>query len=142
MAILSRKNNSDCQQKCWKKITNSEKLLLYGQILSLIATTLFTTWYNIVTNKTNNGPIIYKTLVGFEPFSMMVYFFQIFFTLFGPMSCTVELLICEVIGGLSEMFEDWQRVLRCKLREIELEEDKIKQLDNNSSKKYRKDYEM
>jgi hypothetical protein len=142
MATLSRKNNSDCQQKCGKKLTNSEKLLLYGQILNLITTTLFTTWYNIVTNKTNNGTIIYKTFLGFEPFSMLVYFFQIFFTLFGPMSCTVEVLICEVIGVLSEMFEDWQGVLRCKLGEIELEKDKIEQLDNNSSNKYRKDYEM
>ena len=142
IANLLRKNFPECQQKCWKKITNSEKLIMYGQILNLIATTLFTIWYHIVTNKTKNGPIIYKTWAGLEVFATLVYFVQIFFTLFGPMCCTVELIICEVIGGLSEMFEDWQRILRCKIAVIELEENKTEQLDNISFSKDRKDCEM
>ena len=55
MVTLSNKNIGDCQLKCWKKITHSEKLLMHGQILNLTATTLFTIWYYIVTNNTNSN---------------------------------------------------------------------------------------
>jgi len=141
MAILSSKNFRDGHQKCKKKVTNSEKLLMYGQILNVITTTLFTIWYNIVMNETKHGHNVYKTWIGYEIFSMLVYFVQIFIILFGPMSCTAELLICEIIEGLSEMFEDWQRVLRCNLALIELNEDETEEFDNESFKKDRKECE-
>ena len=102
-------------------------------MMNVMATTLFAFWYNLVTKKTRNGPIIYQKWAGVELFAMLTYVIQIFFTLFGPTSCTVELLICEVIDSLSELFEDWQKFLSCKLAVIEIEEHKIKTIENTSS---------
>ena len=94
-----------------ENIKSSECLLIFGQILNMIATSLFCIWLYEVTEIISDGrnfPILRGILCfGF----LFFYFLQVSSTLFGPMSCAVELMICQFINELAMLFEDWKKVL-------------------------------
>ena len=105
----------ECNQKeasnCHENIQSSEYLLLFGQILNIIATSLFCTWLYEVTEIISDGRN-FQILRGILCFGFLFfYFLQVSSTLFGPMSCAVELMICQFINELAMLFDDWKKVL-------------------------------
>ena len=94
-----------------KKIFASEYLLIFGQILNIIATCLFSVWLYKTTEIIGNGKT-FPILQGIRCFAFLLFYaLQVSSTLFGPMSSTVELIICQCINEMAYLFEDWKRLL-------------------------------
>ena len=96
---------------CHENIQSSEYLLIFGQILNIIATSLFCIWLYGVTEIISDGRnfLILRGILCFG--FLFFYFLQVSSTLFGPMSCAVELMICQFINELAMLFEDWKKLL-------------------------------
>ena len=39
---------------------------------------------------------------------------ETFWIVFGPISCSVELVICQLINSLTDTFDDWIEILKSK----------------------------
>ena len=94
-----------------EKIQYSEYLLIYGQILNVLATCLFSTWLHEVIQLISNGRQ-FPILQGMSYFIFfLLYFLQVSSTLFGPTSCAVEVMICQFINETAILYEDWNKLL-------------------------------
>ena len=94
----------------YSKLECHEKMLIYGMTLSILTSILLGTWFGIH----------YKTLLDeffqdeFYTFTIILSFifaFQSLFLLYGPISCASELVICQYINSLTDLFETWKQIL-------------------------------
>ena len=94
----------------YSKLECHEKMLIYGMTLSILTSILLGTWFGIH----------YKTLLDeffkdeFYTFIIILSFifaFQSLFLLYGPISCASELVICQYINSLTDLFETWKQIL-------------------------------
>ena len=93
-------------------VEKSEKLIIYGQTFNAISSFLFGMWkYNTCKVLTEDN--IHCHYGSISPILLpFMQAFQIFFICFGPMSCSVELVICQLINSLSGLFKDWTDTLQ------------------------------
>ena len=104
--VEKTEQNSCCE------IQAPEKTIIYQQIINVVASCLAGTWVylfffgtmsqEVITNYGNNFAGVYALLMGIETF----------FFAFGPISCAVELIICQLINSLSDVFDDWMKLLK------------------------------
>ena len=97
-------------------IEKSEKLIIYGQIFNLITSFLSGLWYYNLCMTLPKDHIFYRFGFNFQLVLPPIIAIQLFFVLFGPISCAVELLICQMINSLSDLFKDWKTILQSNLR--------------------------
>ena len=125
------------------KIECSQLLLILGQCLNYIATVLFGIWFYVVTMHISEEKIRdhhirekYPLLDGMYAFwYVTIYMLQVSFTLFGPLACGVELMICQIINEVAGLFDDWQKILRFTLRMCPYEVDDNNGIDEKAPKK-------
>ena len=99
--------------KCCR-IVGPEKTIIYQQIINLTASILSGIWVcvyffsmmdrKIISNYGDSLPVVYGFVMGIETFWIV----------FGPISCAVELIICQLINGLTDIFDDWIEILKLK----------------------------
>lgn len=94
----------------YRELECHEKMLIYGMTLSILTSILLGTWFGIH----------YKTLLDeffqdeFYTFIIILSFifaFQSLFLLYGPISCASELVICQYINSLTDLFKTWRQIL-------------------------------
>ena len=91
----------------------SENLIIYGQTLNVIVSFLWGVWnYNVLIKLPENS-IFYKYVSNCQLFYPPIIALQTSFLLFGPISCAAELISCQLINTLSELFKDWTILLQC-----------------------------
>ena len=114
-AILINKGKEGQQTHCMI-IQNSEKLIIYGQIFNAITSFLHGLWnYNICITLPKDH-LVYQYGSNYQLFIPPMFAITKFFIWYGPISCAVELLICQVINSLSDLFNDWKTMLQGKPR--------------------------
>ena len=98
--------NSCCE------IQSPEKTIIYQQIINVIASCLAGTWIYIFFFATMHREAISnygsKFAGGYAAFMGI----ETFFFAFGPLSCAVELIICQLINSLSDVFDVWTKLLK------------------------------
>ena len=93
-------------------IQGPEKTIIYQQIINLTASIFIGIWAyvfffgklytEVFSNYGENFPVVYAVLMGTETF----------FFAFGPISCAVELIICQLINSLGDVIDDWIVLLK------------------------------
>ena len=102
-----RKNNHCC------KLQNSEKTLLYGQLINLVVSVLFGIWcYLLVQSNFNQIEFSVRYGPSFQVVYPILFAIQIFIILYGPLCCAAELVACQLINSLSGLFEDWIELMK------------------------------
>ena len=119
------------------KIEYSQLLLILGQCFSYIATVLFGIWFYVVTQHiSEENEMDIPLLDGMYAFwYATLYMLQVSFTLFGPLPCGVELMICQVINEVASLFDDWQKILRFTLKIFPYQVDDNNGIDENTPQK-------
>ena len=100
-------------------IQSSEKLIIFGQIFNALTSLLYGIGNNnIKEHHIENNIDIIRYPYGSNVQLVYPYMrtIQVFFSLFGPMSCAVELIICQMVNTVSDLFKDWETLLRDKPR--------------------------
>ena len=128
------------QSEGWAdKIEYSQWLLILGQCFSFIATILFGIWFYVVTKHISEEKKVLKNvplLDGMYAFwYLTLYMLQVSFTLFGPLPCGVELMICQIINEVAGLFDDWQKILQFTLKMFPYQVDDNKGIADKTSKK-------
>ena len=101
-----------------KTIEKLKMLLIYGQLSSIISALMFTAWeYQVLkkVSKENGGHALLKN-ISFELSFLILYWIHVYFTLFGPISCAVELIISQLTHEVADLFTKWQDILRLNLK--------------------------
>lgn len=143
IGLILKNRTNQVKQKCFKKIESSEKLIIYGQSINLVTTSIITIWMYMLLEMAMKQDFMSEYGTSFQVVSLMLYIFYPALYFYDPMSCTVELIICQVINGLSELLEDWQKILQGQLSNLHrLERDEEKMMHDNSSKDHFKDKKM
>ena len=92
-------------------LKRSQKMIIYGQILNLTSCVLLGIFnYNIGIGVSHHS-IYKKYRFNYEIILPLLIVLQSLFVIYGPIPCTVELLICEMIDGVSDIFKDWTELL-------------------------------
>ena len=98
-------------KKCSTTLTNSKYILIYGQVMNVAMSCVFGIWYYNVFLKSYGYIIFNQFGLEVQILLLITFTLQMFFIGFGPVECTVELLICQAIGTLSDLFQDWEKLL-------------------------------
>ena len=108
---LVRKARRKDQKSCCA-IEGPEKTIIYQQAINLTASVLTGIWVyhffvatmntKLTVNLGNSFTMVYPVLTAFLTFYLV----------FGPISCSVELIICQLINSLEGTFEEWIELLR------------------------------
>ena len=104
----ARKNE---QKRCCS-IEGPEKTIIYQQMINLTASILCGIWVYHFFFATMNPK--FSSYLG-DSFSLVypvLMVFETFILVFGPISCAVELIICQLINSVSDAFDDWIELLR------------------------------
>ena len=40
--------------------------------------------------------------------------------LFGPISCAAEIVVCQLINSLTDLFEDWKDILKYSFQKLQI----------------------
>ena len=87
------------------------KNILYGLIISLIATICGGLWVILVIEAKYEN-VFYLYGHGIQVIYPCVYIICLFYGLLSPISCAAELVICQLINGLTDLFEEWIDLLK------------------------------
>ena len=58
----------------------------------------------VISHYGDSLPVVYGLVMGIETFWIV----------FGPISCSVELIICQLINSLTDTFDHWIEILKLK----------------------------
>ena len=114
------KGRNKAKQTCRKGLEKSEKLIISGQIFNLISMLWVGLWFYNLFRKLPKDNIVYHYGSNYELFYPLLAAINSGFLFFGPMSCAAELLICQMINSLSDLFKDWTKILQNKPRLVRL----------------------
>ena len=98
-------------KKCRTTLSNSKYILIYGQLMNVLMCCLFGIWYYNVFLESYGYIILNQFELEVQILLVVTFTLQMFFIGYGPVACTVELLICQAIGTLSDYFQDWETLL-------------------------------
>ena len=87
---------------------NSSKIVIYGQICNSLVAIFFGVWFYNVLLITSKQSIFQKFGFGYYWPFCLVFGISFFFSLYGPMACTAEFLICHLIDTITNLFRDWK----------------------------------
>ena len=134
LGSLLQRHKIQQYKTCTDQLESSHLLLIFGQILTLIATSMFTAWLFAVVKIISKDHEGYPLLDGVYAFGLLLlYMLQVSNTLFGPLSCAVELINCHIINELADLFDDWQKLLRISLPMIPYQVEECGQIDQQTS---------
>ena len=106
-ALLVRKDEKSC---C--AIEGAEKTIIYQQTINLTASVLTGIWVYHFFVATMNTKLTVNLGNSFTMVYPVLTVFQTIYLVFGPLSCAVELIICQLINSLEGTFEEWIKLLR------------------------------
>ena len=86
---------------------NSSKIVIYGQICNTLVAFFFGVWFYNVLLGTSKQSIFQKFGFGYYWSFCLVFAISFFFSLYGPMACTAEFLICHLTDTITNLFRDW-----------------------------------
>ena len=87
---------------------NSSKIVIYGQICNSLVALLFGVWFYKALLSTSTQSIFQKFGFGYYWPFCLVFAISFFFSLYGPMACAAEFLICHFIDTITNLFRDWK----------------------------------
>lgn len=113
-ANVSKLLNNNKRKKArfsFKMVENSKKLVVYGQLLNLITSFLFGLWnYNIFSTSSESS--VFKQYgLSYQILLPPLIVIQSLFTVYSPISCTVEVIICQMVDVVADIFKDWRSLL-------------------------------
>ena len=127
--IITKKKDRKRKPCC--VLQNSEKMVIYGQLINLVSSLISGIWCYI-TIRSNFEEFRQRYGPSFQNVYPILFSIQSILILYGPLSCAAELISCELINSLSYLFEDWMELIQC-------DQGRINQF--NSNKKDETDYE-
>ena len=111
--MLNNRGKKEKRSRC-VTFEKSEKLIIYGQILNLIASFSFGLFnYNLIMALPKDS-IFNKYGYQYQVLLPPMNIIQNIFMLYGPISCAAELIICQIINSMSGLFKDWTIILQDK----------------------------
>ena len=84
--------------------------MVYGLFLSVSASILTGTWLGIHYDTFIRNLLQTQSDV-MIPVIAILFGIQFLFLLYGPISCASELVICQYINSLTEVFETWKQII-------------------------------
>ena len=109
------------------EVETSEKLLIYGQLLSILASCFTGGWGYI------NSPVLrfgYHIVVAYAFFLVI----SMHFIAFGSISAAAEVIICQVIICLIDLFQEWKEILENNPDVHPIRKEKTNITDSSSNK--------
>jgi hypothetical protein len=107
-AMLVKKDEERKQRRLFTcgvgEVETSQKMLIYGQILSIILSCMYGSWAYINSPFLRFGSHIGATYACFVVIQMLL-------VAFGPISAATEVIICQVITSLIDLFQEWEEIL-------------------------------
>ena len=107
-ALLVKKDEEKKQKHVFigrlGEVETSEKMLIYGQILSIIISCFYGSWTYI------NSPVLRFGSHAVVAYACIIVIQSLFIT-FGPISAAAEVIICQVITILIDLFQEWEEIL-------------------------------
>ena len=99
-------------------MSGSAKTIVYGQVLSFITSILFGCWaYQILQYIAYDGVFV-RYGIYFPLVFPIIYTIETYYRLFGPMTCSAELVCDQIINSITDLFDDWIGALRNHDNEI------------------------
>ena len=117
LSTITKENKQDRNNKrsC---MSGSAKTIVYGQILSFITSILFGCWaYHILQYIAYDGVFV-RYGIYFPLIFPIIYTIETYYRLFGPMTCSAELVCDQIINSITDLFDDWIDALRNRDDEI------------------------
>ena len=122
--VISCKDSRKIKHHC-HKMEKSTKTIVYGQILNLASSMFWGIWATLFLqihaerflNLSKSAQIVYP----------LIFALQAVFILFGPMACSAELTVEQIIDHNTRLFSLWEDILKCDFSVISEEKvDRIK----------------
>ena len=125
--VISSKDNRKTKRYC-HELEKSTKTIVYGQLLNLASSMLWGIWAALFLqvhekrflDMSKSTQIIYP----------LIYVLQAIFILFGPMACSAELIVEQIIDNNTKLFGLWEDILKCDFTVIS--EEKVDRNDYNN----------
>ena len=93
-------------------MSGSAKTIVYGQVLSFITSILFGCWaYQILQYIAYDGVFV-RYGIYFPLVFPIIYTIETYYRLFGPMTCSAELVCDQIINSITDLFDDWIGALK------------------------------
>ena len=92
-------------------LENSTKGICYGQFINLITSVIFGLDL-IMSSIEKQHDMFYRYGWSMRSIYPVLYGIEIFLYCFGPISSAVELILCQIINSLSDLYDDWTFILR------------------------------
>ena len=86
------------------------KILLLGQLINLIAS-MFCGVYMFLFIEELYDKLFYTYGYSIQVIYPLVFTINVFCGLFSPISCAAELVVCQIINSLTDLFGDWMEIL-------------------------------
>ena len=129
VAIIIRKAEGPKQNHYFIGMEEATKIILFGQLINLIASMFFGLYVFLLIEELYDK-LFFPYGSSIQVIYPLVYTINIFFALFGPISCAAELVVCQIINSLTDLFGDWMEVLKCNSGIQQLNNDGIAQEEN------------
>ena len=110
MNAMMVKNNEKRNKHSCIKVERAEKMLIYGIILSISAAIMMGAWLGIHYNTFIKKLLQTQSSVIIIVLSCL-FAVQSLFLLYGPISMSAELVICQYINSLTDLFETWKQII-------------------------------
>ena len=111
-AIIIRKSEETKQNENCSGMEAATKILLYGQLINLIAS-MFCGLYMFLFIEELYDKLFYTYGYSIQVIYPIIYTINVLCGLFGPISCAAELVVCQIINSLTDLFGDWMEILKC-----------------------------
>ena len=93
------------------ELENCTKTIVYGQILNIVSSILWGIWANIFLKIHDDSALNYgKDIQIVYP---ILHAFTTAFIFFGPMACSAELVAGQIVKSITDLFCQWEDILKC-----------------------------
>ena len=94
------------------KLPNSTKTVIYGQILNLFTSLLWALWGFCNLQSNSNLEIVHSYGDGVQIIFPILFFIEHLFFFFGPLACSAELIIGQIVDNIADLYGKWEDSLK------------------------------
>lgn len=102
------------------RVEKSTQTIIYGQIFCLVSAILHSVWCLFHLQSSVDEKTFLSYGISVQVIWPMLVTIQYVCTLFGPISCAAEIVVCQLIYSLTDLFDDWKDILRCGSQKLQI----------------------
>ena len=108
-----KKERKEPKHKCeFYKMPSSTKTVIYGQILNLFTSMLWALWGFFFFQSNSNLETVQRYGAGLQIIYPILFFIEHLFLFFGPLACSAELIIGQIVDSIADLYGKWDESLK------------------------------